>query len=195
MTLEYINRRGDRYFVLQGKTKTGKPKFYCSKRYSGVGVDRLPDGFEIHENPESALVNVRKIRPTRIQPFEREQLTRLARELAATAVLVDVEGDALVVYASGIDGARSARLTSLLMGDAGAGARDHADWLARNSHYSPMLRFVLTDEDERLFALERWCYLGSIDHWIHLNHGQPLERLAKSYLPHVGNESFFELIS
>lgn len=24
--LEYVNRRGDRYFILQGKTKTGKPK-------------------------------------------------------------------------------------------------------------------------------------------------------------------------
>jgi hypothetical protein len=53
MALEYVNRRGDRYFVLQGKTKTGKPKFYCSKRYSGVGVDRLPDEFAIHENPRS----------------------------------------------------------------------------------------------------------------------------------------------
>jgi hypothetical protein len=121
-------------------------------------------------------------------------LTRLARELAATAVLVDVEGDALVVYASGLDRAHSARVASLVLDDAGAGARDYADWLARNSHYSPMLRFVLTDEDERLYTVERWCYLGSIDHWIHLNHGQPLERLAGSYLPHVGNESFFELM-
>jgi hypothetical protein len=31
MTIEHVNRRGDRYYVLQGKTKTGKPKFYCSK--------------------------------------------------------------------------------------------------------------------------------------------------------------------
>jgi hypothetical protein len=82
VTLEYVNRRGDRYFVSQAKTKTGKPKFYCSKRPGGVGVDRLPEGFEIHERPEDALVSVRKIRPARIQPFEREELTRLANELA-----------------------------------------------------------------------------------------------------------------
>lgn len=58
MTMEYVNRRGDRYFVPQGKTKTGKPKYYCSKRTDalGVSVERLPEDYEIHENPEPDLV-------------------------------------------------------------------------------------------------------------------------------------------
>ena len=196
MTMEYVNRRGDRYFVLQGKTKTGKPKYYCSKRTDalGVGVERLPDDYEIHENPETALVSVRKIRPTRVQPFEREALTRLANELAATPVLVDVEGDSLVVYASDVDPEASVRAMSLIFGDLGKHAAGQIDWVTRHAHYSPMLRFNLVDEDERLYSVERWCFRGRIDGWISLARGRPLERQAALYLPHVGVESFFELM-
>lgn len=194
--LEYVNRRGDRYFILQGKTKTGKPKFYCSKRPSGagIGVERLPDGFEIYENPEDALVSVRKVRPTRIQPFEREELTRMARKLARTAVLVEVEGDSLVVYASDVDPQASGELVGLLLGISGKAPPGHIDWVTRHARYSPMLRFTLTDEDERSFTLERWCYLGSVDYWIPLSFSKPLEVLAKYSLPHIGQESFFELM-
>ena len=191
MNLEYVNRRGDRYFVLQGKTKTGKPKYYCSKRSAGVGVERLPEGFEIYENPGNALVSVRKVRPTRIRPFEREELRRLANELAVTAVLVEVEGDSLIVYVSDIDPAASGRLIGLLFGESPPG---HVDWVTRHASYSPMLRFTLTDEDERLYSLERWCYLGRIDGWIPLCGGKPLEWLANFSLPHVGCESFYELM-
>jgi hypothetical protein len=82
--IQYTNRRGDRYYVVQGKTKTGKPKFYCSKKPGGVGVERLPEGMELREDPQSAVVTVRKARPTRIAPVERELVERLASELTAT---------------------------------------------------------------------------------------------------------------
>lgn len=55
--------------------------------------------------------------------------------------------------------------------------------------------FTLQDEDERLFSAERWCYLGSIDAWRPLLGGAAdLESLAAQLLPHVGRESFFELM-
>ena len=68
MALEYVNRRGDRYHVMQGATKTGKPKFWCTKRATGAGVavERLPDGYEIHERPQDGLVSVRKALLSRI---------------------------------------------------------------------------------------------------------------------------------
>ncbi len=36
MSIEYVNRRGDKYYLLQGKTKTGKPKYYVSRKPDGV---------------------------------------------------------------------------------------------------------------------------------------------------------------
>ena len=60
MGLEYVNRRGDRYYILQGVTKTGKPKYYCSRKPKGVPVEELPDDFEVYENPGTKMVSVRK---------------------------------------------------------------------------------------------------------------------------------------
>jgi hypothetical protein len=193
--MEFVNRRGDRYFVCQGKTKTGKPKYYCSKKPSGATVERLPEGFEVHEAPESGLVSVRKIRPTRIAPVERERLARMANELAATdLVLVEVEGDSLVVYASDSDPATVLRVMEKLTGPLGSHRDAQRDWIVRHAHYAPAFRFILKDERERKYSVARWCYLGSIDGWYFLDGPAELEELARRYLPHVGAESFFELM-
>ncbi len=198
MAMEYVNRRGDCYFVMQGKTKTGKPKFWCTKRAGGAGVavERLPNGLEIHERPEDGLVSVRKIRPSRVQRFEQEFLARRAGELAHAATIVEIEKDALVVYAT--DGSAADRvglLDALVGGMSAANRQDHLDWIIRHATYSPMLRFSLRDENERLYEVERWCYLGSIDRWVSLHAPRmPLDSAASAYLPHVGEESFFELM-
>ena len=77
MGLEYVNRCGDRYYLLQGKTKTGKPKYYASRKCNGVAVDRMPEGFEFYEHPAQGLVSVRRIRPSQILASEHRQLGNL----------------------------------------------------------------------------------------------------------------------
>ncbi len=42
---------------------------------------------------------------------------------------------------------------------------DIQNQLARSISYSSMLRFVLYDEQKRIFMTERFCFLGSIDDW------------------------------
>ena len=64
----------------------------------------------------------------------------------------------------------------------------------RGDLYQKVLRFTLIDEDTRRFAAERWCFLGSIDNWIDLSGGGELAGLVKRYAPHIGKESFFELM-
>lgn len=80
-----------------------------SRKTSGEPVEKMPEGYELYEHPEQGLVNVRKIRPTKVLPQEREQLVAWARELAGTEYfLVDVQDDSLVVYAPADDpGARA----------------------------------------------------------------------------------------
>jgi hypothetical protein len=60
--------------------------------------------------------------------------------------------------------------------------------------YSTMLRFTLVDAGRRLFDAERWCFRGSIDDWIEPGGPKPLDALLKTYVPHLGQESFFELM-
>lgn len=193
MNLEHVNRRGDRYYVLQGRTKTGKPKFYCSRKAEGNRVDQLPEGYEIHESPTNAVVTIRTVRPSRILAAERELVERLARELAAVAVIVDCDGDCLVVYASNCSPAPATGLFERRFGKGAAAESRVGEWLTAHAHYAPELRFTLRNEDERLYGAERWCYRGSIDGWFPLRGHGPLEAIARSYLPHLGQESFFEL--
>ena len=80
MAMEYVNRRGERYYLLQGKTKTGKPKYYVSRKAGGVPVEHMPEGYEFYEEPDRGIVAVRKIRPTNITTQEREMLMRWTAE-------------------------------------------------------------------------------------------------------------------
>ena len=53
--MEYTNRKGDRYFVFEGRTKTGKPKYFASRKETsdkGKRLDEVPESYEIAEAPE-----------------------------------------------------------------------------------------------------------------------------------------------
>ena len=67
-------------------------------------------------------------------------------------------------------------------------------WLVQDLNYSKMMRFTLLDDSPRRFGAERWCFLGSIDNWLSLNGLKSLNKLLAKYVPHLGKESFFELM-
>jgi hypothetical protein len=193
MPFEYVNRRGEKYFLLQGTTKTGKPKFYVSRKAEGVPVDKVPDGYEIHENPERGIVSVRKLRPTKILSLERESLARWTRVLAGIEhFIIDLDGDSMVIYTPNTDSGGAASLLAEMFGGFPGAPREQE--IANNAHYTAMLRFTLTNEKKRLFTVDRWCFRGSIDDWFFLDGPKPLEALARTYLPHLNRESFFELM-
>jgi hypothetical protein len=58
-----------------------------------------------------------------------------------------------------------------------------------------MLRFVLLGGEGRQFWAERWCCRGRMDGWFALSGGPgELAPLVARYGPHLGRESFFELM-
>ena len=62
MLVTYTNRKGDLYYLHVGKTKTGKNKYFFSKKKEGVLALEIPEGYEIYENV-NAQVFLRKIQP------------------------------------------------------------------------------------------------------------------------------------
>lgn len=72
------------------------------------------------------------------------------------------------------------------VGRATAEKPERIDWYMWRGRYSPMLRFVLEDEDEQLFAADRWCFSGKFDDRISLMRGDALETL--------GRECFYEMM-
>ncbi len=99
MTVTHINRRGDTFYLLQGLTKTGKPKYYVSKKPGANTVEQIPDGFELYESPVDGIVHVRRIRPTGILPNERELAIRIIRKLTERDLFfAECEENSLVIY-------------------------------------------------------------------------------------------------
>lgn len=194
MPMEHVNRRGDRYCIFQGKTKTGRPKYYASKKAtsdSGVPVDTLPDDFEVFENPSNSTVTVRRCKPSRVLPAERDFVQRLTLELSGcSSVQTILDGDRIVIYTPDRDPAVTAEVFGRIFGSSPVGLDQ---WTQRFTNYTAELRFTLKDADRRLYTAQRYCYRGSIDRWINIGRPAPLEPLVRKFAPHLGQESFFEL--
>jgi hypothetical protein len=191
MAIEHINRKGKTYYLHQGKTKTGKPKYFFSLKPEGNLVNTMPEGYEIYENP-NAQVFLRKIQPQIVTPEEvaivRDGVKRYAK---VEHFIVDVKGKHIVVYLCDQD---MAALMSLPSMGLGGNTAKMQETLLRSVTYSPMMQFVLEDEQTREFGVERWCFRGSVDDWIMVDGGYDLKALVKKYAPHLGQESFYELM-
>lgn len=186
MSLEYINRREQKYFLHQGQTKNGKAKYYFSMNHDDSCLDNVPKGYEIYENPDAQVFLCRK----------KEQLiTNAEKQMVVFAVkknkkvkhfIVDVKGKYISIYIA----------HSLLSTDNIA-----HDWIlqtieanaAKYLNFMAVMRFKLEDPIERYFTAERFCSLGSIDDWIQIGYVDHLEKLASEFIKHLEHETLYEL--
>lgn len=181
MTVEYTNRFGDTYYLQQGRTRKGNPNYYCGKKISGTPLDKVPEGYELRESPEHGQVIVRKAQPTAIAPNEKKMVEDGIRRFSDLKhFIVDIERDSLVVYLPDMSESEADRVVEMLaapMGSMSPCVREGRDWLVNRSHFSKMMRFILVDAERRLFTVERWCFLGSIDSWTHVGGPGSLQQL------------------
>ncbi|MEI8372902.1 MAG: hypothetical protein WCJ35_08715 [Planctomycetota bacterium] len=200
MTLEYTNRKGDVYIPQAGKTKTGKPRYWCGQKLTGEPLDAIPAGYEFREDPASSIVTLRKVRPTEISPLEIEILSDGIRKYAGLEYfIVDVEGDSLVVYISDRGADVADELREMFGGRLWAMSsrmQESKDRIMRRSNYSKMMRFRLVDPAKRLFFAQRWCFRGSVNDWIGLGSRTraPLPDLVRAYVQDLGKDSFYDLM-
>ena len=200
MAIQYTNRKDDIYYLQAGKTKTGKPRYWCGQKLTGEPLEAVPQGYEIREDPLHAIVTLRKVRPTKISPLEIKLLSNGIRQYAGLEhFIVDVEGDSLVVY----------------LPDR---AEDQADemleevWRAGVAHVAPRAgdqrvadAALQLHEDDAVPAGGRgqthvrrpaWCFRGSVNDWIGLGSRTPapLPALVRTYVQDLGKESFYDLM-
>jgi hypothetical protein len=55
------------------------------------------------------------------------------------------------------------------------------------------MRFILDDAETREYHAERWCYLGSIDDWMHVGQHGKIKSIIRDLIPKLGTEDFFEI--
>lgn len=190
MPITHVNAKGKIYYLHQGTTKTGKPKYHFSPKSEGNLVETIPEGFEIYENP-NAQVFIRKIPPQLITDEEKAIVEDGMRQHSDVEYFkIDVQGNAIVIYTADQDVGAIVNIFKDF-----APAMDDAkirSALLPEIRYSPTLQFVLIDDKKRTFTTQRYCFRGSIDDWIDIDYGK-LEKLVRTYVKHLGKESYFEL--
>ena len=189
-TVVHTNRKGNTYYLHVGKTKKGNPRYWFSTKESGELVKEIPEGYEIYENP-NAQVFLRRIQ---LKEILDEEIAVLDAELKAhakpTKYIIDTKGKVVTIFWT----SQSDHIPTDM--DRFFGIARMQEWEVRNAHFTPVFRLTLVDPEERLFIAERFCFRGSIDDWISLFAGggpDSLQVLAERYVPHLGEESFYEL--
>lgn len=157
-------------------------------------MEEIPAGFEIEESV-NAIVSLVKARPQLIRPEESASVeAALKKHPKAKNYRVAIKTDQIMIY-EGIGGGLDSLRT--ILGQAGLNIERVEERLQeeldRYTQFTPVMRFILDDQETREYHAERWCYRGSIDDWIYAGHSGKINSLAKKLIPTLGTDAFYEL--
>lgn len=195
MPVTHTNRKGVTYYLHQGTTKKGKTRYFFSKEPTGRTVEQVPDGYEITESV-NGIVSLSKTWGRAITAGEVQTVADIvAGYRRLEKYRVAAKRNTIEVYepSGGVDAeaiARGFQMSAAVVRERLRGLNE------RYTRYSPVMRFILQDEIKREFSVERWCYRGSVDGWLPVcSEGvRPLQKIARRCIPHLGKDSFYDLI-
>ena len=197
--LTRTNRHGRVYYLHEGKTKTGRPRYYAARNVRPGVLTEMPAGHEFAESI-NGVVSVRRVDPARLRlpPGDLELVRReLARWERLRGHEVEERNGAIVIHepVGGVHDKALAKLADLF---ASTPARLRMDLGPRlgKTRLDPVMRFVPWAEDEDLqpgeYAVERMTYRGD-GGWHHVDTGL-LDDLVDEYVHLIGTDEFFELL-
>ena len=201
MAIQYTNRAGKTYYLLEGKTKAGKPRYFFALHQSAKGnaIDAIPEGYEIYEHPENAQVFLRKKRPRRITDIEEQFVKKHVNSLKRSRrYRVDCKDEYITIYESNADTDNLKGIFGNVLKTTalrpGVNADDAVTALINigDQHYTAVLRFCLVDKEKRSFTVERFCFQGSIEDWIYLGGPDDLGKVVKKHVKILGTDEFFD---
>ncbi|MHC4489470.1 MAG: hypothetical protein ACYSW7_09905 [Planctomycetota bacterium] len=189
MVLTHTNRKGDTYYLHQ--SLKAKRKFFFSKNKDGELVEKIPEGYEIYENP-NGLVFLRKERP---KVFSDEEIAIVENGMRDYTDLefykIDVKGNTIIILLplQDVDAIKEAIFQCSFKTPAEI---NHT--LQSIITFAPEMQLILTDKEKHLFSLKRYCYRG-LGSWITLETSSDLKVLVKKYFKYLAKESFFDLFA
>jgi len=188
-----VNRKGKTYYLHCGKTTKGKDRYYFSLKDNEPLSETIPDGYEIYENP-NAQVFLRIIQPKIITDIEKAMVDKgMKRYSKVKDYQIDIKKETITIYLANQDsGELSGILESMARFHTPTAPIDQI--LNETLTFSPMLRFILVDEEKREFVAQRYCFRGSVDDWIDIGGPTSLEKLVKKFVKHLGQESYYDIL-
>ena len=198
MPVTYTNRKGRTYYLCQGVTKRGKPRYYFSRELKGTLLREIPEGYEIRESVNGVVSLVRH-RPLQLSAKEIEMVeTILQAHPKAKRYRVDVKPTWITIYEKvGPDLVEVVTELATELGIKELLSTDKVQRLQEEEsvygRFTPIMRFVLTDTEKRYFKAQRMGLLEGMDVWIDVAYNQLIAGLAPKLIPTLGTDEFFEL--
>ena len=148
MPITYTNRKGTTYYLCQGVTKTGKPRYYFAREPKGEPVEKMPEGFKISESV-NGIVSLVRDRPALIRPQEVAAVkAAVRRHPKSHKYRVSVKNNRVEIYEQ--IGPDAEELAAAFAQD-GLGIPGLADRLRstmeRRAQFTPVLRFILSNAE------------------------------------------------
>jgi hypothetical protein len=198
MPITYTNRKGWKYFLCQGVTKTGKPRYYFSRDQKSEPLEEIPEGYEITESV-NGIVSLSKVRPKLLLKQEIAIVkSAMQKHPQAKNYRIDTKSKEIKIYEqAGLDLLEIAEMLAAEFGFPGVVPKDFNRAMKVNHNiypqFTPIMKFTLTDKKKRLFRAQRMSYLGNVDDWIDIEYDKTIEELASTLIPTLGTDEFFEL--
>ncbi len=195
MAVTHTNRHEKTFYLHEGTTTTGKPKFFFSLRKEGNLALAIPAEFEVHENAD-ARVSIRRIPPKIIDDQELEVIKDvMKKESGVQHYWIEVKANSIIISTAdeeegGIDEWAACYPPYIIRQI----PREKLERMYRSKLiFMAMMMFELVDAETRRFITKRYCFSGSIDRWITIGSSGSLQDNVQEFVKHLGNESFYEL--
>jgi hypothetical protein len=187
--LTYTNRKGTLHYFREVTGKRGT-QIVCSQKESAEDLSAIPQTHEIVESPNGQVFCCKKAKSD-IAAEEMAYAKAVCPSMVAShiRIIVETKKKCLVIHsANTTDFSELAKFArSWYANPAGIEAVTE-----RHLQYEPVLKLELSDKETRTFAAFRMCWVGE-GGWMFLEE-RPLAPLLEKYVPHIGKESFYELL-
>jgi hypothetical protein len=184
------NRMGETYYLHEGRTKTGKPRYFFAKTKGEGAVASMPKGFEVSESINGVVSVRRRIAGASPVPDEDVMVVELAvgRHPHLRGYMVRALGNAVVVFEPHVrpddllDIARHLGVAHR----ASSFVQDHM----KKAQYAPVMKFEREGVGYRVL---RMTYRGE-GGWSYPLATGKLRELAKKFVRHINTDEFCELM-
>ena len=190
MAVTHTNRKGDTYHLT--RRKGSRTQYVFSKKdLYGEAVDSIPNGYEVFEHPNGQVFLRRQI-ISEVPDADYRVIEQYMREhFRDELYILERKRREVVIHFADEEPEHLLNMVTAFNAQA---RPDKLEKLRRELlRYSPMMR-ISYDSRAGEYTLERYCFLGGIDDWMHLENSTSVKKLVAKYCKHLGEESFFDLI-
>jgi len=186
----HTNRMRVTYYLHEGRTKTGKPRYVFTKTVGPEALAEMPDGFEVSESI-NAVVSVRRKNPGAVVAPEEDRKaveTVVGRHAHLRGYVVRAVGNAVVIFEPR---PRPDELRDLAqrLGNTPR-ALGYVEDQMKKAQYAPVMKF---EPEGAGYVAFRMTYRGNGGWSWPLRTGKLLD-LARRFVGSIGTEEFFDLM-